>query len=273
MTYLFFNKINKYYQQIQQIRGGNSFTIDKIKLFKLLIKIVNNKNDNDIDIFYKKYFFDFKFNIKYYTILFDKELFFDSFDNTNDFINKICSPHTDEYLYKELNSYLLSQLIQEPININKNQIEPININKKQEEPININKKQEEPININKNQIEPININKKQEEPININNNQIEPIIINKKQEEPIINKKKRKQPISATMRRLVWNTHIGEEIGKANCLCCNITAITQLSFNCGHIIAEANGGATIVSNLKPICQNCNLSMGTKNMHEFMKNLI
>jgi len=29
---------------------------------------------------------------------------------------------------------------------------------------------------------------------------------------------------------------------------------------------------TYVSNLKPICQNCNSSMGTKNMDEFMKSL-
>ena len=43
-----------------------------------------------------------------------------------------------------------------------------------------------------------------------------------------------------------------------------------MSFNCGHIIAEANGGKVIVSNLKPICQNCNSSMGTKNMDDFMK---
>ena len=30
--------------------------------------------------------------------------------------------------------------------------------------------------------------------------------------------------------------------------------------------------STIVSNLKPICQNCNSSMGTINMNEFMKSL-
>jgi hypothetical protein len=84
--------------------------------------------------------------------------------------------------------------------------------------------------------------------------------------------KTKKKPISATMKKLVWNTNIGESIGKAKCLCCNSTDITQLSFNCGHIVAEANGGDTIVSNLKPICQNCNSSMGTKNMEEFMKTL-
>jgi len=84
--------------------------------------------------------------------------------------------------------------------------------------------------------------------------------------------KKKKKGISSTMKKLVWNTNIGEEIGKAKCTCCNSTTITQLSFHCGHIIAEANGGETIVSNLKPICQNCNSSMGIKNMNDFMNSL-
>jgi hypothetical protein len=84
--------------------------------------------------------------------------------------------------------------------------------------------------------------------------------------------KKKKKAISSTLKRLVWNTHIGEEIGKSKCLCCNTTDITQLSFHCGHVIAEAMEGETNVSNLRPICQNCNSSMGTKNMNDFMKTL-
>ena len=80
---------------------------------------------------------------------------------------------------------------------------------------------------------------------------------------------KHKKKISDTLKRLVWNTNIGEEIGKTKCLCCKSTDITQMSFHCGHVIAEANGGELIVSNLKPICQNCNSSMGTKNMNDFM----
>jgi len=80
---------------------------------------------------------------------------------------------------------------------------------------------------------------------------------------------KPKKKISATLKRLVWNTNIGEEIGKTKCLCCKSTDITQMSFHCGHVVAEANGGELIVSNLKPICQNCNSSMGTKNMNDFM----
>ena len=85
----------------------------------------------------------------------------------------------------------------------------------------------------------------------------------------IIKPVKPKKKISATLKRLVWNTNIGEEIGKTKCLCCKSTDISQMSFHCGHVVAEANGGELIVSNLKPICQNCNSSMGTKNMNDFM----
>jgi hypothetical protein len=95
--------------------------------------------------------------------------------------------------------------------------------------------------------------------------------INKKNTHKTV-KNANKKKISAAVKRLVWNTNIGEDIGKSKCMCCESTDITQLSFNCGHIVAEAKGGATIVSNLKPICQNCNSSMGTINMNEFMKSL-
>jgi hypothetical protein len=97
--------------------------------------------------------------------------------------------------------------------------------------------------------------------------QIEPIL-----ESESVKIKKKKKSISSTIKKLVWNTNIGEEKGKSKCLCCKSTEITQMSFHCGHIIAESNGGETIVSNLKPICQNCNSSMGSKNMNEFMKSL-
>ena len=99
-------------------------------------------------------------------------------------------------------------------------------------------------------------------------------INNKEVKEPTDTvKKTKKKQISSTIKKLVWNTNIGEEIGKSKCICCKSTDITQMSFNCGHVISEAKGGETIVSNLKPICQNCDSSMGTKNMNDFMASLI
>lgn len=63
----------------------------------------------------------------------------------------------------------------------------------------------------------------------------------------------KKKAIPKALKIAVWNKYIGEEIGKAKCLCCNITDITQLKFHAGHIIAEANNGLINIDNLKPIC--------------------
>ena len=104
-------------------------------------------------------------------------------------------------------------------------------------------------------------------------NQLDQYIPTQKIEEDKKKKIIRKKPISSTMKKLIWNHYIGEEIGKYKCLCCNNTYIYQISFHCGHVIAESKGGENIVSNLRPICQNCNSSMGNKNMDEFMKTLL
>lgn len=83
----------------------------------------------------------------------------------------------------------------------------------------------------------------------------------------------KKKSIPSAIKKLVWNKNIGEDVGKSKCHCCKSTDITQTSFHCGHVIAESKGGQTIVSNLKPICQNCNSSMGTKDMNDFMSSLL
>lgn len=68
----------------------------------------------------------------------------------------------------------------------------------------------------------------------------------------------------------MWKTYIGE-VTRSNCMCCNNMSIEYGNFDCGHIVAESNGGETNLDNLRPICRLCNSSMGTKNMIEFMKN--
>ena len=82
--------------------------------------------------------------------------------------------------------------------------------------------------------------------------------------------KPKKISIPIALKIQVWDKWIGLEIGKHKCLCCKTIDIIQMSFHCGHVIPECKGGKTNLSNLKPICQTCNLSMGTKNMDEFMK---
>lgn len=77
-----------------------------------------------------------------------------------------------------------------------------------------------------------------------------------------------KKAIPKSLKKLVWDTYIGETIGKSKCLCCKHQQIRQIEFHCGHIKSEVNGGETNIKNLRPICAQCNLSMGTMDMYEY-----
>jgi phage/plasmid-associated DNA primase len=79
-----------------------------------------------------------------------------------------------------------------------------------------------------------------------------------------------RKSIPKKIKALVWSNYIGDEIGTTKCMCCNKTYIKQIDFHCGHIISVFNGGNDSIENLKPICAQCNLSMGTINMNDFMK---
>ena len=46
---------------------------------------------------------------------------------------------------------------------------------------------------------------------------------------------KRKATISKALKIQVWNKAFTENVGKAKCICCEITEITQMKFHCGHI--------------------------------------
>jgi 5-methylcytosine-specific restriction endonuclease McrA len=95
-------------------------------------------------------------------------------------------------------------------------------------------------------------------------NKLHSIILDKPQDA------KPKVKISHSLRRNVWNMYIGEDIGSSTCPCCDITKITQLNFDCGHVKPESSGGQTNINNLRPICGSCNTSMGQFHMVSFMK---
>lgn len=71
------------------------------------------------------------------------------------------------------------------------------------------------------------------------------------------------------MKTKIWNTYIGKHKGTSTCYCCKINEITQSHFECGHVESEHNGGKVTITNLRPICGECNRSMGISNMTEFM----
>jgi hypothetical protein len=88
-------------------------------------------------------------------------------------------------------------------------------------------------------------------------------------EEPKKKQSKKKEPIPAAIKTLVWNKYIGEKVAEAKCMCCRVTTISMRHHHTGHILSEKYGGGTTVDNLRPICANCNLSMGTSNMADFI----
>ena len=81
---------------------------------------------------------------------------------------------------------------------------------------------------------------------------------------------KKKKSIPKKVKELVWNNHIGHDVATSMCTCCEKTPIKNTEFHCGHVVAEANGGTLEITNLRPICAGCNLSMGTQNMDDFKK---
>jgi hypothetical protein len=215
--------------------------LNKVEIFKKLIELVGDKEDKYYEEFYNNNFKDFKLKTMYsYTFINEGlnkfESFHNSFSDNYDFIRKFNPPKIETKIYNsfsDINDFI--KKIKDYILVDGKDL------------------------MNEIKMALDNIKKL-------------PEIKQKEIKQKEIKPKTKKKSISSTIKKLVWNTNIGEDIGKAKCLCCKSTDITQLSFNCGHIIAEANGGDTIVSNLKPICQNCNSSMGTKNMNDFMETL-
>lgn len=82
--------------------------------------------------------------------------------------------------------------------------------------------------------------------------------------------KRRKQYIPASIKKQSWDIYIGKELGTAKCYCCKYNVISKNDFHAGHYISEKNGGEVKADNIRPICSDCNLSMGSTNMDVFME---
>ena len=81
---------------------------------------------------------------------------------------------------------------------------------------------------------------------------------------------KRKKNIPKSIKKKAWEKYVGNEIGKTKCPVCNSVDILQSEFHGGHIISDKDGGKCTVDNIKPICPTCNISIGSKNMDEYVK---
>ena len=72
-----------------------------------------------------------------------------------------------------------------------------------------------------------------------------------------------KAAIPKALKNAVWLKYIGKNFEtKCNVTWCN-TIITPFNFETGHNIPESKGGPTNVENLRPICAQCNKSMGAR----------
>jgi transposase-like protein len=79
-------------------------------------------------------------------------------------------------------------------------------------------------------------------------------------------------PISEQLRTAVWVREFGEA-SVAKCPVCKLSDLSSpAGFQCGHIVAHAEGGKETIENLRPVCRDCNLGMRTANMTEFIRSL-
>jgi len=72
-----------------------------------------------------------------------------------------------------------------------------------------------------------------------------------------------KATIPKALREQVWITYAGP-VFQNKCIvpwCSN--TMTVFDFHVGHNVPESQGGATDITNLRPICARCNLSMGSQ----------
>ena len=84
--------------------------------------------------------------------------------------------------------------------------------------------------------------------------------------------KKQKDKISPKLRILVWTRWFGEKSNTECPLCKENIKIGKNGFHCGHIKSEANGGETILENLRPLCGTCNVKMNSMNWEDYEKTL-
>lgn len=78
--------------------------------------------------------------------------------------------------------------------------------------------------------------------------------------------------ITSTLRKKVWENQYGNKLcGFCPIIGCNhkLSLIDKYGFQCGHIVSKKNGGSDDLSNLRPICADCNSKMNSTNWDEFI----
>jgi 5-methylcytosine-specific restriction endonuclease McrA len=77
----------------------------------------------------------------------------------------------------------------------------------------------------------------------------------------------RKKAIPKALRNRVWVNQFGKNFF-GQCYCCEKKLEVLDAWHAAHAIAEIKGGKTVENNLRAVCAECNLSMGTSDIHQF-----
>ena len=81
-------------------------------------------------------------------------------------------------------------------------------------------------------------------------------------------KEENRKSMPRSVRDALWINYFGESFS-GKCYCCKEELkIIGSGWHCGHIVSVKDGGKDDISNLRPVCACCNLSMGTENMDSF-----
>ena len=72
-----------------------------------------------------------------------------------------------------------------------------------------------------------------------------------------------KATIPRALREQVWLRYAGRQFERRCYVSWCTNRMTVFDFHAGHDIPESKGGSTDISNLRPICSRCNVSMGSQ----------
>lgn len=85
--------------------------------------------------------------------------------------------------------------------------------------------------------------------------------------------KNNRETLSKKVKTDVWKKEYGsKKMGDCPIPFCN-NKLEKEHFICGHIESVANGGSNDLDNLKPICADCNIKMGSLDWDDYIKKII
>ena len=76
------------------------------------------------------------------------------------------------------------------------------------------------------------------------------------------------QTHNANSRLNVWLAYFGPTYTE-KCFCCHRNTLKYFdSWHVAHFVAQSKGGSDKISNLRPVCAQCNLTMGSSSIEDF-----